>query len=893
MTASRLLHAFTVLGRRHTGSRAALGWLLVSLAFSGASARAAEETSEQIIPRLEFRVNDATGQAGPVPSFRYSYEILAADREEPLSRLDVAYRSDDGILRIPKPFPPFGRIRVWIVADDGQEQYRTGYGSFSYRIDETKAGPLPTIGLKLGVVVTGKVLDAETGRPIAGAEVAPMHWGHHFNWADWDHAAKTDRQGKYRITASNAEGIAARHPDYREMEQDGRRTTDWSFGPGYNIRKKTSWSASEPQPQERVGPDGFVFRLHPLMTVRGRVLAPDGEPIADVQPSGMGGSRSDREGRFVLRVTREEWAHRDKHKITFYAEKHRTLETSLSSFSLDRESVFTLRPEQVIQGRVLDESGRPLEDCKIELKQEFEGMRSDFYSVAGPYKEGRWEQHIGEIYTIFTLRVSVGGTVRSLKRYSLEEVTRGPLVTRLAEGRRVTGRLTARVPLDGKNTPIVLLRGAAGDGRADRDEPQRAQVQADGSFAFAGLADGTYTLQLVPAASAQFRSGAMDPGAGAFSIFFESPNKPWEKPITIQGADVRLDPIDLHRAALLPGRLTGIAYQPADPRKPFANAFGFVCAGDRTYDTVGGFYYTVRFMTDAEGRFQVDNCPPGDYVLRLSNDERGGGLGSGAVWIHVTPEKTLDLRLFAPESDNRLAIRFRVGDGSPRDVHAGAALDPDVIARYIDKKTGELPFIENDAQRLRATTAEISCELKPLESSIGHWPGDTQRFKFSPDNLKGQGPQFVIPNVTPGRWRLTLTADYDVVFSCEESLLTRDFTFSKGMAPMEILMPPAALVGAIENPVRDAWGQAVIEAIPREPGRPARTCHGQVSFRFIGLEPGEYTLRIRAAGCQERSVDRVLVEKGKTTWLDKIVLKRATDQKGPLEAKDARPGNAP
>ena len=177
------------------------------------------------------------------------------------------------------------------------------------------------------------------------------------------------------------------------------------------------------------------------------------------------------------------------------------------------------------------------------------------------------------------------------------------------------------------------------------------------------------------------------------------------------------------------------------------------------------------------------------------------------MWIHVTSERTLDLRLFAPESDNRLAIRFRVGDGSPRDVHAGAGLDPGVIARYVDKKTGELQYVEDDALRLRTTMAEIHCELKPLDDSIGHWPVYTERFKFGPGHLEGRGTLIVIPNVTPGRWRLTLTGFYEALFSCHETLLTRDFTFSRGSGPMWGLPPVRRSPAAVKcSPLCNACG---------------------------------------------------------------------------------------
>ena len=145
--------------------------MLLSLTLPGSASGQGKEQPEKTIIRLEFRVVDVKPDARPVKSFRYSYEFYTAGEEKSQQKYDVPYRSEDGTLRIPKPFPPFGRVRVWVDADDVEKGYRRGYGSFSYRIDETKPFEPPTIQLEVGTVLTGKVLDAETGKPIVGAEV--------------------------------------------------------------------------------------------------------------------------------------------------------------------------------------------------------------------------------------------------------------------------------------------------------------------------------------------------------------------------------------------------------------------------------------------------------------------------------------------------------------------------------------------------------------------------------------------------------------------------------------------------------------------------------------------------------------------------------------------------
>ena len=848
-------------------------WLALSLVVSGGLVTAGDEPPEPSIARLEFRVLDAEPGGGPVSAFRYSYDFFNAAQEEPSLQRDRTYQCTDGILRISESLPPFGRIRVWIEADDPRKGYRHGYGSFSYRPDTDKPSEPAPIRLEQGIVVTGKVLDADTGKPVAGAELAPMKSGHHSDWADWEEAVKTDGEGKYRLATQEARGIAVRHPQYRDEEP---MRSVWEFGPGQNqigppwIPEPDSYAKDKPA----IGPDGVVVRLQPLMALRGRAVDPQGKPIAGVSCGGCDGDESDAEGRFSVKATKQEWADREREdaRISFYAEKYRSTEVPLTSFSLDRETVVTLQPEQVIRGQVFDANGKPLEDCLIELKCDAKPFVSDFYTVPGPYQEGKWEQEINEHDTDFTLRISVGGSIRSLQQYTREQVTGGPIITKLAEGRRLIGRLVACVPLDSVNTPAVMLRS-----KEHENVCLQAKVDAGGAFTFPGLTEGTYTLTLEPAVRTQ-RGGHMNPGVGAFTTFgTESPNKPWERSIVIGRSDIALEPIDLHEAAVLPGRVTGVAFWPTGEQQPFANAFGYICASERDFDTVGGSYYFLNFMTDAEGRFRVDHCPPGKYVLRLTENAGGYGYGSPAVWIRVPPEKAIDLRLFAPEADHCLAIDFVVGDGSPGDVHAGAGLDAAAIARHVDPKTGEWPYIEDEQERLRVQPSEIGYRLDPLDDTATYWPVPSREveFQFSPANLlKDNLRDIVIPNVLPGRWRLTIAASYNAVNSAREIMLVRDFAFTAGMAPLRVELPASSLAGTFENPASGVWSYTTIEAIPQQTGLPTRTCQAQKNFRFLGLVPGAYSLRFRDDDCETKVVGPVRVEKGKTTWVEKVVLQR-------------------
>ena len=247
---------------------------------------------EKTIPRLEFRVLDVGPDHKPVKSFSYRYEVLSVAEKEPLSKDKTAYRSDDGILRISRPYPPYGRIRLWIDTVDS-DRAATGYQSFSYQIDEQRKVAPPDIVLELQILITGAVLDAETGKPVAGAEVAPVQYAHPFSsFPDWAEAVRSDSAGKYRLVTSEAIGIAARCRGYDEKQEGGGRAFQepqhWSFVPGHNLR----------QHEPAAGPDGFVLRLvpqsvkpetantprpekNPLPPIRGQVLDQNGQPVQD------------------------------------------------------------------------------------------------------------------------------------------------------------------------------------------------------------------------------------------------------------------------------------------------------------------------------------------------------------------------------------------------------------------------------------------------------------------------------------------------------------------------------------------------------------------------------------------------------------------------------------
>jgi protocatechuate 3,4-dioxygenase beta subunit len=211
--------------------------------------------------------------------------------------------------------------------------------------------------VEAGRAVSGRVLDAQSGAPIAGAEV---DWSRRF-----EHPVRTDDRGRYTITGFPLDpeyAVQARAPGYARTEV--------------------------PLHGRRAGPEleDVEVRLPRGGLVRGRVLDSAGVPIEEAYvAAGAYGrdktirmdwcaTRSREDGRFELVDVRKDQAHllwikREGFATLAYAFPEREAELSVIDFGDLR-----LPPAATVLGELVDETGRPYARHPLVLR----GWNDDF-----------------------------------------------------------------------------------------------------------------------------------------------------------------------------------------------------------------------------------------------------------------------------------------------------------------------------------------------------------------------------------------------------------------------------------------------------------------------------------------------------------------------------------
>ncbi len=407
-----------------------------------------------------------------------------------------------------------------------------------------------------------------------------------------------------------------------------------AIGPGLSSQilakddEPTATTAS-PQPQDR--------NAHPApgrMFVVGRVLDPKGEPVPGaivavharsvvlgrppylIRQIPIADARSDRSGWFRIDAPRTSSSRHANFGAVALAPGFGVGWVGLDPDDDQPTVNISLRPEQVIHGRLFDVQGRPVPDVTLSVSSIRRepppapaGARSRLDGISyGSWDLNDWPAWPRPVTTDRDGRFTMRGVGRELRttlavhhpRFALQEIEIGTdggsgaktVTAALAASQIINVRVTYADT--GKPVPHAPLRVTASKGRvaavdgAETDAEGRCRVNS-------WPADRVYGLLAYAPEGQPYL-----PARGGIN---------WPKGALEQSID-----LSLPRGVLIPGRVTE-----EGSGKPVPGAVvGFIARGERLNPFGGG----VQILTASDGSFRLGAKPgPGHLVIRVPGDD--------------------------------------------------------------------------------------------------------------------------------------------------------------------------------------------------------------------------------------------------------------------------------
>jgi protocatechuate 3,4-dioxygenase beta subunit len=523
---------------------------------------------------------------------------------------------------------PAGRLAV-AVPESGAEVELVGEGGLRGRAvfvpglsEET--GPR-IVTLAAPRMVTGRVIDAATRRPVPGALV----------WTG-EAEARTAGDGTFRLPAGSGPvavlGAAA--------ADHGRRRAALPWGAGaFTLALPPAGTPPEEaiDPERRRGPPAEELASSRVLT--GRVLGPDGRPVSGalVEAARNRTAETDEGGRF-------RFAGLAPGATVSLSARSPGLQGSLAQVRVPQDAIpapveIRLGPAAVLEGRVTDAAGRPVAGAPVLV----EGLAAD------PGEEAPSTDPVSA--------ASARTVTDDDGRYIF--VSLKPGRSRAAAlrpgGRRLAGAVTdlragpnrldlTQPPELGVSGRVLDEQGAAvagariflqGEDPADRWLVIGAE---DGGFRLAGIPEGDYRLSVLAKGFAQ-----LEP-----------------RDIQVAGAPVQGIELRLGRAGTIVGNLVGIAPEELNGLMILAQE--------------GGRRWTGREAPPArprrlglagpDGRYRIPDIPPGRW--RVMGRTAAGRLALGSVDVAPgSAETALDLRFTSGLTlSGRLLVDGRPASGT-------------------------------------------------------------------------------------------------------------------------------------------------------------------------------------------------------------------------------------
>jgi protocatechuate 3,4-dioxygenase beta subunit len=494
------------------------------------------------------------------------------------------------------------------------------------------AGAAVTLRLKPGTTVVGRVLDLTTQKPIANATVTGLEKDAARFGTDAAHTVKTAEDGTF-ILADCAPGIII-------VEAIAKA----------KAKARLDQVVAKPvAPGEERNPDANTLYLQPGGRIAGRVLGPDGKPLADAivtaSPSdgslfamlreGNGAQRTDVDGKFAfdgiaagnkytVRATKEGLATKDDGPIPVEAGTDRAdLELKLESGAL-------------LAFRLATDEDVPVKSVEVQLQPQGGGRRRGMGLGRGDVDQDKIEPQGDGKFLIkaldpgtFDLTLQPPDfadiTKTGLKLKNGETTDLGTL--RVKESKSISGRIT-----DTSGRPIA---GATISGLwldAQMRLSREARSGEDGRFRLSGLGDQPLRNMSVRAEgyANSTREGAT-PGDTAVDFTLEKTGSVVGRVLSVGGA--------------VPPAFRVQAFPEA---KENQERQGFrVMIADRPEED--------KIFTDPSGNFRLDGVDPGIVTITANADGKAPARKSG---LTVVSDQVVDVGTITLE-DGR-ALRGRV-----------------------------------------------------------------------------------------------------------------------------------------------------------------------------------------------------------------------------------------
>ncbi len=618
-------------------------------------------------------------------------------------------------------------------------------------------------------------------------------------------------------------------------------------------------------PVERAVEEGGPRSGPPAFTIKGRVLAADGSPLAGVRVRLL-----ERAPAFVLKGISTDLGG----KQSTAAEALALSDASAASgeytlgiatgaktggylspsdpFLAARDPVFVDATAEgaapdlvvvgagVVTGRVLDSDGKAVADARVRIEDDFNPM--EWMSNPNRLHPGATRTDADGRFRIesFPAGVSgfvsaeVDGTLPAREPVKLAAGATANVDLHLASGTSISGTVLKPDGAPAGGAKITARQAAVKFNNADTRtfdvEKVVATAGADGSFRVSGLTPGTYNLDARKDGFAPGKRGKVKVDEGGLTL---------PEPLRLEaGESISGVVLDDTGAAVAHAR---VSFQRPLPFMPGASAQSAEMA-----EQMGG----STTETNDEGRFTSPALKPGAYDVTADKE----GLCAAAKKSVKTG--AIDVRLELARRGNIEGIVVSREDGEP--VHRFTAV-------------ASKPF-----------------DLSSMMDAENFIPG-------APKTFVTKDGRFQLTGLKPGEFTLEIAAERFARASVK-SIAVKSGETTKGV--IVLLLPESCVRGSVIDdatgaPVPDARittlsGMARLRPDPIERGTTARS-NASGAFELLGLKAGRYELSADAKGYATGTTAAVSLAEGQSQVGIVVRLKRGAVIEGAVKSKDREP----